>query len=268
MTACKAGSARSQSARLTGLNLLPVTPEAEAGKTTRLAFVLEDDQKEFITPKSATVRFGPTQEKFTSPAVQGRVYTDAGLAPPYVVVDAELAPKGVVWAQLTADGRSATAPIMIVDARPGLVPGQPMPKVRTPSPGDNAGVELVCTRPEAPCPWHDISLDQLVGQGRPLAVLVGTPAFCESRTCGPVLEVLLRAAPDVGDKVHFVHLEVYAVRPTGPDVSRTPLAPAIKAFGLESEPILFLVNPDGTVKDRIDGLFGLTEARAALQTLL
>lgn len=269
LTACKASSppGTGKDAARGGLNLLVVTPEAETGKSTRLAFVVQDDGKEFVTPKEVTLQFGPSQERFTSPVVKGRVFTDASPAPAYFTIDATLAPKGVVWAQATVDGKKATAPITIVDSRPGLVPGQPMPAVRTPSPGDNAGVEMPCTRSPA-CPWHDVSLDQALKKGRPLAVLVATPAFCQTATCGPVLDVLLRAAPEVADKVGFVHLEVYATRPKGPEVADTPLSPAVKAFALASEPVLFLVGPDGTVKDRIDGLYGTTEAAAALRKLL
>ena len=270
LSACGAASTsrgRGEAAR-GGLNLLVVTPEAEVGKSTRLAFVLQDDEQEYVTPGEVTLQFGPEQDRYTSPVARGRVFTDAAPAPPYFTVDAELAPTGTVWAQATVDGsKKAVAPIRIVQARPGLGPGQPMPGVRTPAPGDNAGVDPVCTRQPA-CPWHDVSLDQALAQRRPLAVLVSTPAFCQTATCGPVLDILLRAAPDLGDTVGFVHLEVYATRPTGPEVTRTPLAPAVKAFGLASEPVLFVVGPDGTVRDRLDGLFGATEARQALQQLV
>ena len=273
LTACGSsngtgGTPRNADATKDGLNLLVVTPEAEAGKPTRLAFVLGDDNREFIEPKEVTLQFGPAQDRFTSPLVQGRVFTDAAPAPPYFTVEAQLAPKGVVWAQATVDGKKAVAPITIVDARPGLNPGQPMPAVRTPSPGDPAGVDPVCTRPDGPCPWHDVSLDQALQGGRPLAVLVATPAFCQQTTCGPVLDVLLKAQSEVGDRVRFVHLEVYATRPTGPEVTKTPLAPAVKAFKLASEPILFTVGADGLVRDRLEGLYGLTEAKAVLTKLL
>jgi len=270
LTACGSGSPKSPGSGAAaggeGLNLLVVTPEAKTGKPTRLAFVLQDDAKEFIAPKSVTLQFGPAPDRFTSPKVEGRIFADASPAPAYFTVEAELAPKGTVWAQATVDGKQATAPIMIVDAVPGLGAGQPMPKVRTPSPGDSAGLEQVCTRSE-PCPWHDVSLDQALGQGRPLAVLVATPAFCQTATCGPMLDVLLKAAPAFADRVGFVHLEVYAARPTGPEVSKTPLAPAVKAFGLASEPNLFLIAADGTVRERIDGLFGTSEATEALRRL-
>jgi len=265
LAACRSGSAR-PAAR--GLNLLIVTPEAAANKSSRLAFVVQDDAKEFISPKRVTLQFGPAQDRFTSPVVEARVFTDAAPAPTYFTVDAELAPKGTVWAQATVDGMKAEAPIDIVAARTGLDQGQRMPPVRTPSPGDSAGVELVCTRSGGPCPLHDVSLDQALTQGRPLAVLVATPAFCQTATCGPVLDVLLAAQPEVGDRIRFVHLEVYAARPTGPDISQTPPSPAVKAFGLASEPMLFTVGADGTVRDRIEGLFGTTEATAALKRLL
>ena len=271
LSACKGATGPSTGtgdAARGGLNLLVVTPEAETGKPTRLAFVLQDDAKEYISPKSVTMQFGPAPDRFTSPIVEARIFNDASPAPSYVTVEAELAPKGTVWAQAIVDGRKATAPIMIVDARPGLGVGQPVPRVRTPSPGDAAGLEVVCTRSPDPCPWHDVSLDQALGQGRPLAVLVATPAFCQTVTCGPMLDVLLKAAPPFADRVGFVHLEVYAARPSGPEVSRTPLSPAVKAFGLASEPNLFLVAADGTVRERIDGLFGNTEATQALQRLV
>jgi len=268
LAACKSKSKSTPSAS-SNANLLVVTPEAEAGRSTRLAFVLQDNAREFITPKRVTLQFGPSQDQFTSPLVEGRVFTDAAPAPPYFTVDAQLAPKGTVWVQATVDGKkAAVAPISIVDARTGLHPGQPMPRVRTPSPGDSAGVEQVCTKSGGPCPWHDVSLDQALGQGRPLAVLVATPAFCQTAVCGPVLDILLRAQPEFAERIRFVHLEVYATKPTGQEISKTPLAPAVKAFGLESEPILFTVTPDGMVKDRVDGLYGVSEATATLKKLL
>ncbi len=250
-----------------GLNLLVVTPEVETGKPTRVAFILQDDEQEYISPKRVVVQFGPAQDRFTSPLVEGQIFTDATPAPPYFTVEAELAPKGTVWAQVTVDGKKAVAPVKIVDVLAGLGRGKPMPGVRTPSPGDAAGLEQVCTRSEGPCPWHDVSLDRALTEGRPMAVLVATPAFCQTAVCGPVLDVLLRAQPQVGDRVRFLHLEVYASRP-GREISGTPLAPAVKAFGLASEPTLFIVGADGIVRDRIDGLYGTSESTAALRKLV
>jgi len=241
-----------------------VTPEAETGRPTRLAFVLQDDAKEYLSPKSVRLQFGPAPDRFTSPIVEARIFNDASPAPSYVTVEAELAPKGTVWAQATVDGRKATAPIMIVDARPGLGAGQTVPLVRTPSPGDAAGLEVVCTRSPEPCPWHDVSLDRAVGQGRPLAVLVATPAFCQTAICGPVLDLLVARQAQYADVVTMIHAEVY---PNEAAAGRTT-TDVVTAYGLPWEPSLFLALPDGTITNRLDYTFDQRELDEALAALV
>lgn len=263
LSACR--SKGDSTARSSGLNLLVVTPAVRAGQPSRLVFVLQNDDREPITPRSATFRFGPTPEKMTSPIAEAAIRTDAAPATSYVTLSVQLSPVGTVWAEITADGKKATAPITVVDAIPGIGPGEALPSLVTPSPGDLAGLEVACTRQPA-CPLHDVSLDKALQQKRPLAVLVATPAFCQTAVCGPVLDVLLKAAPVVSDKVGFVHLEVYAERPKD-RIEGTPLSPAVKAFRLEAEPTLYLVGADGLVKDRIDGIFGTGEVTQALATL-
>ena len=44
-----------------------------------------------------------------------------------------------------------------------------------------AGVDRICTRIE-PCPFHAVSADEVIGSGRPVAVLVATPALPCPRT--------------------------------------------------------------------------------------
>ena len=62
-----------------------------------------------------------------------------------------------------------------------------------------------------------------------MAVLFGTPAFCQTRTCGPVLDVLLSQRDAFSDRVHLLHVE------TQPQA--TTYAPALSAYHLEFEPI-------------------------------
>jgi hypothetical protein len=249
----------------TGLNLLVVTPEVPNGRAGRLVFVLQNDDRDPVTPKQATFRFGPSPEKMTSPVAEAEVHTDAAPATSYLSLTVQLSPVGTVWAEVTADGKRATAPVRVVDRLSGVGEGQALPSVVTPSPGDLAGVEVACTRQPA-CPLHDISLDKALALKKPLAVLVSTPAFCQTAVCGPVLDVLLKAAPTVGDAVRLLHLEVYAQRPRE-KIEGTPLSPAVKAFALDAEPSLFLVGADGIVRQRIDGVFGTGEVTRALAAL-
>jgi hypothetical protein len=267
LAACTGGSGDdgTDGTGTSGLNLLVVTPAVPSGKPGRLVFVLQDDAREPVTPKKATFRFGPSKERMTSPVAEAEIRTDAAPATSYLTLSVELSPVGTVWAEVTADGKKATAPIVVVEKVPGIGAGQPLPSVVTPSPGDLAGMEVACTRQPA-CPLHDISLDKALALKTPLAVLVSTPAFCQTAVCGPVLEVLLKAMPPFAGAIRFLHLEVYAQRPKE-KLEGTPLSPAVDAFDLESEPTLFLVGADGVVRQRLDGVFGTGEVTAALTAL-
>lgn len=146
-------------------------------------------------------------------------------------------------------------------------PGQAMPSVPTPTTGDPLGVDPVCTRFE-PCPFHETSLDEVVGQ-RPVLLLVGTPAYCQTGVCGPVLEQLIAAAPRHPD-VAVIHAEVYA---NPREVDGNLADPAIRTapitgeLGLSYEPVLFVVAADGTLAERLDNVYDVGELESALARL-
>ena len=43
-----------------------------------------------------------------------------------------------------------------------------------------------------PCALHTSSLDELLSNGKPTALLFASPGFCTSQTCAPQLAVLLQ----------------------------------------------------------------------------
>lgn len=146
-----------------------------------------------------------------------------------------------------------------------LLPGATFPAVVTPTVDDHAGVEPICTR-DPQCDFHDRSASRIVGAGEPMAVLVATPAYCQTTFCGPVLDVLIEAAPAHPD-IAFVHAEVWAnPEAVGGDISDPGIrpAPALAELGLTYEPALFFVDGSGTIADRIDNLFDRQELEASL----
>ena len=62
----------------------------------------------------------------------------------------------------------------------------------------NPNTASLCSRQPA-CPLHDKVIADVLGKGRPLVVQFSTPAFCQTRFCGPVLEVLLKQVPAYQD---------------------------------------------------------------------
>jgi hypothetical protein len=139
--------------------------------------------------------------------------------------------------------------------------GDRLPAIDTPTTADARGVDPICTNDPA-CPLHDVTVADALGEGRPIALLVSTPAFCQIAICGPVLDVLLGVSTDHPD-VRFLHAEVYA----NPHEETDTKAPVVDELGLTFEPCLVLVGPDGKVVERLDTIFDSAEVSAALASL-
>ncbi|MFP5318199.1 MAG: hypothetical protein ACLGI2_07880 [Acidimicrobiia bacterium] len=114
---------------------------------------------------------------------------------------------------------------------------------------------------------HRASIAGALAAHRPLVVVISTPAFCESRLCGPVTDAVAALAPRYRDQVDFVHLEVYA------DGQQRRLNPAAAAWiqrdGADgNEPWVFVVNRDGRITDRFDNVANEAQIDAALRRML
>jgi hypothetical protein len=204
---------------------------------------------------------GPVEVTIDGQAVRAELHSE-GIFLPYLLMRHRFPAPGVAMVEATYRGRRAKAALQVKDPAANKVPfpGQPMIRVPTPTVADPRGVDPICTRQPA-CPLHDVSLDAALGEKRPIALLFSTPAYCESRLCGPVLDNLLAQREAFADRVRFIHAEIY----TSSDLKT--LADPVKAYGLDNEPFLFLAGADGIVRERLDNAFDVAELRSALQTL-
>jgi hypothetical protein len=137
--------------------------------------------------------------------------------------------------------------------------GSALPVVPTPTTADPLGAATVCTQ-EPPCPLHEVSLDAALAEGRPVALLVSTPAFCQFAICGPVLELLVGAAPAHPD-LAIIHLEVYPGGDTRPESVSTVVS---ETLGMTYEPALFVTDTGGLVTSRLDSIYDGAELDTAL----
>jgi hypothetical protein len=168
-----------------------------------------------------------------------------------------LFPQPGPWrATVKVNGQRITHAFQVQDHSQAPAPGVPSPTVTDPM-----GVDPICTR-NPPCPLHQQSLSEVIGGGKPVAVMFATPALCESRYCGPVLDDLLTLVDHFQDRITFVHVEIY----TSLDGRNT--LPAVEAWGLPGEPWLFGVDAGGNVVARLDGAFGHDEQQQLLQRLV
>lgn len=161
------------------------------------------------------------------------------------------------------DGYVGAAAELTVRRAPAIpAVGDRAPRVHTPTPASVGGdVSRIDTR-VPPSDMHDYDLFDVLGR-RPVALLVATPALCRSRVCGPVADVALQLKAAYGDRVAFIHNEVYVDN----DPSRG-LRPQLRAFGLTTEPWLFAIDREGRVAARLEGAFGVNEVREAIEAAL
>lgn len=178
---------------------------------------------------------------------------------PYWPVTVEVPAAGIY--SLTLDDHDATSAAVQVLERELVsipVPGSPLPGFATPTVDDARGVETICTRTEGTCPFHEVTLDDALGRGKPVVYLIGTPAFCQTGVCAPALEAVMAIAARVGDVATFVHADVYA------DAAATTPAPAVTAYDMTYEPALFVTDSEGILVSRLDGVFDEDEIAATL----
>ncbi len=236
----------------------------EAGIDQRVAYVLTG-KNGLLTPApgSTTLQVG-TDEKHWGPPVPVDIHSDTGASTSnYLTATYRFPAAGTYWLRASFQGQTADSPVVVIDRKDAkiLLPGQQMISTATPTTSDHRGVEPICTR-NPPCQFHTQSLDEALAQHLPVALLFATPALCQSAFCGPVLDTLIAAADPYAGKINFVHSEIFTA------LSRNSAnTPAVLAYHLQSEPVLFLANANGTVVERIDALFGKAEATAALARL-
>jgi hypothetical protein len=156
------------------------------------------------------------------------------------------------------------APGEIAVAASSAIPdvGQHAPDIATDTLASVGGnVSLLTTR-QPPEQMHSVSLHTVLGK-RPVALLFSTPQFCVSRICGPVTDVAVSLQHEFAGRVTFIHEEVYAH-----NQPKSGLRAQMKAFHLQTEPWLFTINRHGIITARLEGAFGTTELRQALEAAL
>jgi hypothetical protein len=138
-------------------------------------------------------------------------------------------------------------------------PGERAPSIRTPTAQDVGGDLSKVTTRIPPDTQNEANYAEALGK-EPIVLLFATPQFCQSRVCGPVVDVAEQAKHEYGDKAAFIHMEIYNNNDPGQGVRRQ-----VRAFHLPSEPYLFTIDRRGVVRDAIEGAFGLKLMHKAVE---
>ncbi len=136
--------------------------------------------------------------------------------------------------------------------------GQQAPVVHTLTAGQVSDISQIDTR-VPPDDMHSDDLANVLGK-KPVVLLFATPALCQSRVCGPVTDEAEQVKQEFGDKVAFIHQEIY----NNNRISDGP-RPQMRAYHLSTEPWAFVIDKSGKVSSVLQGPFSVQELEAAVQ---
>jgi hypothetical protein len=129
-------------------------------------------------------------------------------------------------------------------------PGEKAPSIETPTASSVDGNLSKLTTRVPPDTQNKVNYAEVLGK-EPILLLFATPKFCQSRVCGPVVDVAQQAQHEFEGKANFIHMEIYNENDPSKGVR-----PQVREFHLPSEPWLFAINREGVVSAAIEGAFG------------
>jgi hypothetical protein len=128
--------------------------------------------------------------------------------------------------------------------------GQEAPTIHTPTAADAGGDLSEVTTRIPPDTQNRVDYADALGE-EPIVLLFATPQFCQSRVCGPVVDVAEQVKDQYGDEAAFIHMEIFNDNDPNKGVR-----PQVRAFRLPSEPWLFAIDRDGVIRAEVEGAFG------------
>lgn len=276
-----AGSSPIPSPAATGPEILPLIISSELPKgPTRFLFSLTDRANNLIAAPDVKVHLlfydidaAPDTVVFESDArFLWAIEGERGLYATDVVY-----PNAGRWGtRMNAtlpDGSTKTVRVEynVVEAGSTVAIGAKAPSIETPTIASIGGdVRAVSTDQQPAERFYTTSVDDALAAGKPFVLVFATPAFCETAICGPTLETVKSVATDYPD-LTFINVEPYQMK-----FENASLQPALDAsgqlqsaawtdaFGLRTEPWIFVIGADGTVRAKFEAVVGADELRAAI----
>lgn len=249
--------------------LVPLFPRdvayIAAGVPARLIFTVTDDEgvPRSDLPEKVTFTIRQDDQQVGEPVEAIR--RDEDIPRPYLGFTFTFPDKGVYDVYATVDDQDLNTPLIVMDPDEVKMPviGQPLPPAATATEEESLDVDPICTLVPQ-CPFHEHNLEDVLGTGKPVVVLLATPAYCQTTACGPILENLMAEAGSLADDVIVIHSEVYEDAAVVDDLNDATLAPLPLAYNMAFEPALFVTDSKGILVGRGDIAVDRAEMRELL----
>jgi hypothetical protein len=269
--------------QVTTSGIIPVLASSEklVGES-RLLFALVDDQNRPIADDTLEVEIG-FFDLCADPATPTEIVTPgfawgvAGQRAFYVTTPTLTQPGpwgAAVAVRDPATGVVTGAKLQFTVSEGGFGPrvGDAAPSLKTLTLADVGGdVQRISTDPTPEPSFYGTSLDDALAAKEPFLLAFITPAFCKSAQCGPTIDVVkqaVKAAP-----IRVVAVEPYQLvyvdgrlQPVLKDGNFVPVE-AATAYGIPTEPWLFVVGADGTIASSFEAVVGDQELVDAIRAV-
>ena len=107
---------------------------------------------------------------------------------------------------------------------------------------------------------YRVSVAQALAAHEPFVLAFATPQYCQSRTCGPVVDVVSAVRKKASSKgVRFIHVEIYKDNDPAKGVNQW-----VSQWRLPTEPFTFVVDRTGVIRTKFEGAFSAAELERAV----
>lgn len=131
---------------------------------------------------------------------------------------------------------------------------------------DVPALDQLTSDPRPDPDFYQMTIAEAMNAGKPFVVSFATPGYCQTAVCAPNMAVLKQLKSEFGDRVNFIHVEVYPY-PFGESFQQARMVDAMKEWNLRTEPWTFLVDRDGIIQARYEGGITFAELRPAIAQL-
>ena len=294
LAACSSGSSQAEPTS-TQLTQVPeytgiiAASEFVVGEN-RFPFGLVSDDGSLLENAQVNVRYyllGPETDEFRS-EVPAQFHIIEGITPhlhgddqihehlesrgAYVVAKAIFDTAGFWGAEFdatTADGKRISISQRAFEVKEtSSVPfvGDRVPPSQNLTLSDVDSIEDIETR-VPPDDMHELSVVQALQIGKPFVVVFATPMFCVTRMCGPVTDIVAELHDRYREEVNFIHIEPWDLKAARGEGRLVPIDVALQ-WKLPTEPWVFVVDRNGMVASRFEGLVASVEVQDAIIAVL
>ena len=247
--------------------------------TNRIGFALFDAGRKQVTPDAVALYFaqsdmrrlqGPFAARRESLAVKPQFQSrqtaaDAEDVDSFWVADVPFPKEGrfvlAALAQLDGELVSTSQFELRVGAPEASPPdvGEKAIRIHTETPEDVGGdLAKIDTRIPPLAELHDVDFADVLGK-EPVVLTFATPQLCQTRVCGPVVDIVAEVASRT-EGVEFVHQEIY-----NDNEIEAGFRPQVGAWKLPTEPWTFVIDESGMVVERFEGALSADELEGAVR---